>query len=548
MAMVVVIPSMEQMSADFASIGKLVGAPAEMDAGMILSQLPGGAAVDAKGPLTIVVPELPTPKPGAAAGQEEEPKAVGLVNGDYGAIVKELGGTATDGIDTVKKDGEDLFLKKLEGNMVAFSDDRATLEAFKLTTGQMASYSKAAGARAESLSKSADMIVSIDVAKAKPTLEAGIKEMEQQIEDMAAMGGGGGAQPNVAAAKWLMDTLVNDAAGATLFLDMSDAGIGLHAVANFKEGSRMAKLGAVKGVASGLTARLPMGPYLALLGLDLSNAELRKLIGEMPQDKNAPGAAVQAATNKAMLEQTTGTSMMIGVNPGGPMAGVLARSVNYTFTKDPAAYIASQQNDLAAAYKADNIGTATFKADAADVGGTKVMSYDIKLTPSEDMPQQAMQIMFGMTGGPSGYMHPMDGGVITTIGRSSDLMGAAMKAFGKGEGTIGDNKPLAATSAMLPADRVAEVYIGTKGLLDSLLPLAAMFTGTPLNVEVPDDVSPIGAAIAPAGDSMQASIVIPTSVLKTGAAVAKAVREAAPQDDADPMEPAPGGGGGRPRF
>ncbi|MCU0689488.1 MAG: hypothetical protein MUE97_07095 [Phycisphaerales bacterium] len=57
MAVVVVIPNMEQMSADVASIGKLVGAPAEMDAGTILSQLPGGAALDAKGALTIVVPE-----------------------------------------------------------------------------------------------------------------------------------------------------------------------------------------------------------------------------------------------------------------------------------------------------------------------------------------------------------------------------------------------------------------------------------------------------------------------------------------------------------
>lgn len=544
MAVVIVIPSIDQLGKDISGLGTLVGAGEGFNAKDMIESLPGGAMLDTKGAVAIVLPEIEdsaAKKAGAAMGggdSKDEPKGVALIQvTDYDAMVKAGGGTPTAGVDKITHEGEDLFMKKVDGGFAAISDDKALLEKMNFPAGQMAAHVKAAGKRGDELSATGDLVIMVDMAKMRPQIDAGIKEMEQQVEDMAAMGG---QAPNTAAAKWFVDAVVADATTATLTMDISDAGIGLHAVAAFKEGSRMAKLGAVKGSASGMTARLPMGPYLALLAADMSNAELRKMLGEIPADKNMPGAAAQEATNKLMLEKSTGAAMMVGVNPGGPMAGILARCVNYTFTSDPAGYIAAMKGEVAKSLEDSKLATATYKADAAEIGGTKVMSYDIKMTPSEEVPQQAMQMIFGMSGGPSGYIHAMDGGVVSTIGKSSDLMGAAMKAFAKGEGSVGDNGPLMTTAKMMPKDRMAEVFIGTKGLLDSLLPMAAMFTGTPLNVEVPESVAPIGLAIAPAGDAMQASIVIPASVIKTGSDVAKAFQAAqGGAGEPDEMQPEP---------
>ena len=550
---VIVVPNLEQLGTDAGKVGAWTGTPEATDPYMLLNQFPGMDKIDRKGPLAVVITDLGGPGDKATAKRGElteprPPKGALLFQADYDAFVKTVGGKPTAGIDPVTINDKEMFTKKIDGGLVALSTEKGILETLSFAPGQLPAHTKALGARASTVADTSDLTIMVDVLKARPLIDEGFKNMEEQVEDMAAMGG---QEPNTAAVKWFMDNVLNDATMATFALDLSDAGVGLHMISTFKADSPMSKIASLKGVAPGLTARLPMGPYLVAMGLDLSSPELRKLLGQIPQNETAPGAKVNAASNKLMLEKTTGSAAVIGVNPGGAMAGVLSRTFSFSLTTEPNAYLDFMRTAMTEAYEQDKIGKATFTPNAADIDGTKVESYTFKLTPNPDIPPQMMNILFGMSGGPSGYIAPMEGAVATTLGKSSEMMRAGMLAFSKGEGTFAKDKPMASTAELLPKDRLAEVFVGVKGILDTALPTVAMFTGMPLNVQIPDDLPPVGLAIAPANGSMQASIVIPAAVIKTGSSVAKAFRDAQENQNEqpeEPMEPDQKRDSGKPKF
>jgi hypothetical protein len=401
------------------------------------------------------------------------------------------------------------------------------------------------GDAAAAMADKTDLAIVIDVAKFQTAIDEGVKEMEGNLQDMAAMGG---QAPNTAAIKWLVDNVVKQATATTMLLDMTDAGIGLEMVGTFKPDSKIAGLTKIRGNTQALLGRIPAGPYLMALAADMSSPELRKFAGEIPQGEG-PGSKVTAITNKLMLEQATGAAGVLGVNPGGVMNGLLNRMVTYTQVKDPAAYVNTVNTSMAKAYEEDKLGKMTVKPGAVEVEGRKVDEYSVAMTPIEGMPPQAMQFMFGMSGGPAGYTTTTDGAVIQTIGKSSELMAAAIKAAG-GTNTLAEDKPLAAAAKNLPKDRFAEVYVGAKGIIDSVLPMAAMFTGTPISVDIPSDLPPIALAISPgASSSLQATIFIPSQVVKTGGDIAKAFEEAQKkmQQENAPMDEQPGNEG-KPKF
>ena len=105
-------------------------------------------------------------------------------------------------------------------------------------------------------------------------------------------------------------------------------------------------------------------------------------------------------------------------------------------------------------------------------------------------------------------------------------------------------KVLSAVAEKLPAGRAMEGFIGVKGLLDTLLPMAAMFGGAPLKVEIPEKLPPIAGGLAMGDRQMQATFYIPADVIKTGGDIAKAFmasqggggEEGEPKDEMAPKD------------
>jgi len=548
-AVVIVIPSLEQLEKDAARIAALIGQSAESPLSlksMLSDELPGKivAQLDEKGAIAFVMPSAPVKD---AQGEQQEPKGAVLFGvKSYAEFVKAVGATTEGGVDKWTADGEDHFFRKVGDTLAATSNDKALLEAMDFSPGNSAKHAAFMGAHAARMADKSDMAIVIDVAKFQTVIDEGIKEMEGNLQDMAAMGG---QAPNTAAVKWLVDNIVKQANSTTMLLDINDAGIALEMVGAFKPESKVASLGKLKGNTQALLNRVPAGPYIMALAADLSSAELRAFISDMPTG-DGPGAKVQQVNNRLMLENATGVAAVLGVNPGGIMNGLLNRMVTYTAVKDPAAYLAASNLQMARAYEEDKLGKMTVKPAPNDIEGKKIFEYGITMTPIEGLPPQAMQFMFGMTGGPAGYMTTVDGAVVTTVGKSSELMSAAIKAA-NGDNAIGADKPLADAAKNLPPARFAEIYVGAKGIIDSVLPMAAMFTGMPISVDIPSNLPPVAIGMSPTqGNALQGTIFIPNQVLKVGGDIAKAFQDAQKNmeaPDEQPMDEKPANEG-KPKF
>jgi hypothetical protein len=90
---------------------------------------------------------------------------------------------------------------------------------------------------------------------------------------------------------------------------------------------------------------------------------------------------------------------------------------------------------------------------------------------------------------------------------------------------------------------VAEAYLGTKGVLDTVKPFLGMISPEVAAIEVPKDLPPIGFALSPSDNTLQATIYLPIPVLKLVAEIGqKAAAARGGMGPADEEE------GGQPNF
>ncbi len=160
-------------------------------------------------------------------------------------------------------------------------------------------------------------------------------------------------------------------------------------------------------------------------------------------------------------------------------------------------------------------------------------------------------MVFGQAGGPSGYLARANGGLYQTLGRNQGLMNSALKVGDGGENFTSE-KTLAKVSEQLPKNRVAELYIGVKSILESAIPLMAMAPNMNIDVEVPPSLPPIGVGIAGSDGGIRLGVYVPAPTLKTIVAVGMQVQAAqmagdAPDPDAGKKNDAKKGAG-QPRF
>jgi len=255
--------------------------------------------------------------------------------------------------------------------------------------------------------------------------------------------------------------------------------------------------------------------------------------------KDAPEIDAAAEFRK-MFENCDGAATVVGVSPAGLMGGLLTRSVTFVSGKDSAKVLSGIKRTMDDAKDRD-LADVTYTENATEVAGIKADSYELRVKedPDNQMASRAAAMIYGASGGPSGYIVKTNGGVIQTYAKSSDLLEAAIKAQ-KGEGGFGSEKVSAGVAEKLPTGRVAEIYIGIKGLLDSATPLAAMALPN-FRLDVPDNLPPIALSLAPRDGSMQATIYAPNKTIKVLADVAKQVQAGmgggeAEEDDAEPAK------------
>jgi hypothetical protein len=417
--------------------------------------------------------------------------------------------------------GEDAFCKDIGGGYAAMGPNKELVEAF---TGKPGAHSikSRMGKAGEALSDSSDIVAIVNVDRIRSLAMKGMAEMEKQAKSQMEMMGQASQEKNLAMAKWMGETIVRDTQMVVGGLKFGSAGVSMDAVGVFKPDSYLAKAFAGTGNSSALIGKLPGGAYLWAGAMDLSTPGMKQLIKDIVGRVEVPGGEKAAKLTAANMENSEGNAISVGFPIGGAFAGLLTSTVQFTAAKDPAAALKGFKDSLAA-MDGQKIETLTYHSkyieNASKAGEVSIDAWETKFEAAEgeEMPAgmtQAMPFMFGPQGMPVGYVAKGQGGIYSTYAKNTELMTKALNAS-NGDNLSADPM-LKQSQEMLPKNRMAEMYIGTKGILDLALPFAAMTGMTVPADKIPEKLPPIAGALSTQDGALRFTIMVPTPVIKTG--------------------------------
>lgn len=458
--------------------------------------------------------------------------------------------------------GESGFARDVGGGYAVLGASKSLVENFSPKTGATP-LAKRIGKPGEKLADEADIVAVFNMEQMRPLIPEAISEMRKGAREQAEMMGAdpAAAEKNVESIVWFIESVARDADGMVGGMKFSAKGIGADMNANFREGTQFAKAFASAGSPGALLSKLPSMPFIIAGAMDMSNADMKTLFREFTSRAPSPGGDNGMQSMLAGIENAKGTAMVMGFPMGGAIAGLLTSSMTYSEAADPAAAVALAKQTMLAMDGLNQNGVkfkVTYTDGGAKVGTTPVDVWDMKMDVGADdqgqMAAQGMAFIFGPQGGPGGYIAKSDSGVYTTFAKNSDLMSKALAA-GKGDGErLESESSLRQTASNLPPARIAEAYLGTKSIMDLVLPFAGMMgVQVPMD-KIPAQLPPIGFAIASDAGQARFSTFVPAEVLKTTSLVGQEIMEQFQNFGGEPMgenpDDGPGGNGksGQPRF
>lgn len=546
-AVAIAVPSVENLEKELRSLAKLFGVPSEaVSVDALFDQIGIPGIVSKTGPMAFFV-LMPT------EGQDEPTMGVLFTAPDFDAVTKGLSAKADGPLFSADLDGETIFVKKLDDQLVFASSNKAFTTTYEGKAGSAKAFTTLVGEMGDKASTNADLSIIINFEKVRPFVQMGLDQFQSQLESSPV------PEEQLEQLTLFMDTFggtyVKDTASVTATLNIEPAGLSLDWISRFTDGTTMAEITASAGDSGKYFEKVPKMPYLAAFAADFSNAGVMRLLAMMPESAPAPVAPaagdkeVDAAkptpmdfnTKKAKeaMAITTGAATVVGVSPAGLMGGLLTRTVSYTATKDPAKMLTLTRENMQ--IMADSgMADLTYTQGGAEVAGRKVDVFEMRIKGGDENPMAAQMMagLYGLAGGPSGYMTTVEGGVVSTFAKSSELMEKSIKAAG-GADTLSSDKTLAATAKNLPSGRVAEAYIGVRGILESVGGFLAM-SNPNFKIDLPENLPPLALALSPNKGSLRATIFAPTPTLKILGDVATQLTPRGEEDEVD-AEPAKDG-------
>lgn len=524
------------IEADLGMAEQLMGTPGlnkNGSAALVLMSVDGqGEGQDGPGPMVLIVPVS-----------------------NYGEFVKAFGGNGEDKLATLTMPDEmdfegstEAYAKDLGGGFAALGPVKDVVESFDGSAGKAAAHKKALGPVGVRIADHNETIVVANIEKLGPKIEEGMAGLKDQMGMAMAMAGPQAEQmqKSLEMMEMISAAIVRDATVTIAGVGFDEKGVTFDMGAQFKEGSPSYKLFQSKGTASKLFTKLPSTPFLFAMAMDTSAPGVKSLMKQAAAAQQPPEGAPPAMTNMMMqsLDKMDGMAFLMGQTPGLMAGGLLANSVVYYSTKDAEGYAASmkQMTESMNEQKIEGMTiTSTYKPAALEVSGVKVdewgMQMQVDPNSEQAMQMQQMQMMmWGMGGGPSGYIAAVDGGIVQTMSKNQVMLGQAIDAA-KGKSAEPD-KLLKQVADELPENRTFEAYIGTKSVLDTVMGFLAMMGGGG-NYQVPAELAPIGMGGTTDGGGLQFRTYVPAGVIKAGTDMSKSfgaaeMEEEAPEEDGKP--------------
>lgn len=512
-AIYIAVPSVGGLLRDLSGLHralapKLPPEAAQVGMGLFLAQSvvmqPG---VESDGSAAIIL-ELPE---GGFEGGEDPRFTVILPIADLeafaaGPFMAGQGASIVDGVLTAGMPGGESFFIRQIGSHAVMSNELDTVKAFA-PGAHLARHEAALGASGLATMQGRDVVMVADIAALKPMLDTFMLQAEQQVNFLAMMGGGEQVTQGFASFRKAVGALQRDGSVWVSGLDIAADGVSIDMGASFRAETETAAMFNAAGDTGALLGVLPETKFLLAYAFDASSPAVRAVV-DKAMGMLMPGAGEDQFGVRALMDKATGLSGVIGASPvafGG--SGLLARQINYARTDDAPATIAAMESMIKGMHNRSSTGSTfatTYDKAAAEVAGVKVDTYSVRTkadpgaaTAGMMMMDPAMisNIMYGMSGGPEGFIAPGNGGVYTTSSKNSELLAGAFEA-GKGGASLARNDMLKRVADKLQPNRIAEGYLAADQVFNSVAPLAQM-------LGMMDEFEPM-PAMPPMGMSLRA--------------------------------------------
>ncbi len=517
---VVVMPDLGELLTDINTVNAMLGEQGAPELMFMTSMVRGMPGIDVSGSAAVILDIDP-------ADPTADPDGIVLVPvNDFGALTQ--GRSVENGVVPFDMGGgPTLFWRDLGSGYAAMSSNAELLRGFEPGDRDGASVSSMLGAAGSRGVESNDVFVMVDLEALRPMMMEGMESLEAQGEMLELMMG-----PEAAKSFDAMMNVYRTAAqdGRMLMSGLNfDEAVGFSADfgLQFKDGSVSAAKFNNEGNAGAYISKIPQTDFLFAMAFDLSGEGLRSMLsgyGEMMQGMDASGA-MGAFDMKKLMTMYDGGAMVMGASDAMMMQGIFSGALFYGASEDPGEIVDVMRSMY------DNIGefeqpglsmTGSMSAEPRQIAGVDVYEHTMRMELDPSMmggggmggpnPQMMMQMMYGPNMGPSGYLARVDGGVVVTMSKDEALLTRAIEAT-RGEGSLSASSGIAAAAALLPENRVMEMYVGVDHIMNMVGPMAMMFGAIP-EFQPVGSLTPIAMGMTADGGAVMMRTVVPTATFK----------------------------------
>ncbi len=514
----VVAPSLLSMDRATQNLFAAVGMPVLTTPSQMFAEAGFIAGLDMERPIAMVVVDGPM-------DGDQPPIALFIPTMNAAALFDGLGARAVDGgLYSMTLNGDATYAKVINDGYVLLAPMRDTVANYEAVDGQLEAHASRLGSNGMSVAEGSQVFGFINMPAIEPLLADEWDEFEEGLRsgmDMGmamGMGGDQNAEADQLAAEMtqIARDFVEDGLYGVFGLQAGARGVGFEMAMDFEEGSETAQMFAGAGDSKSLLAQLPNKPFIYAMATDASAKGFERISNLAKQMGQMGGAAGGGdwANLLSSVENATGYASALYPTPGGMMGGLFAGMVNYTRIDD-AREIVDDMEKLAAGDEPGAM-TMTFTKSETQLNGMPVhgWSMGMQMDPNNPASMQMMQMSQMLFGGPqiSGYLIEAEGGVYQTMSRNLALV---QGVAGDGDGALGANQQITQIRETLPTPAVFEGYLGVRSLYEMISPLAAMF-GMPIQTPVPQDLPPVGSALATGDSGFRGAVYIPAPVLRVG--------------------------------
>ncbi|HET6247905.1 MAG TPA: hypothetical protein VFE47_09425 [Tepidisphaeraceae bacterium] len=477
--------------------------------------------------------------PDEKAGGDPEPIALIPVS-DYDAFVgnfekadKNDGG---EGLTAVKDpdDGKTLYVGH-RGKYAILSDKKDHLKS-------KGGIHLSALAAKEADAKDAVFFFNMDVVreKALPQIKDHRKEMMAEMDKTLA------GEETIKPFAPVIETIVNkmvdtaqdfltDADSVVFSLNISDTGINSAALVDFKPDSKLAKtVAALKAGNSPLLAGLPEGKYFLIAGGSFDSKAIGGIAAEWLdpvikglKDTNTDSgkkiaSGVDAFKTVMSSSNHSAVGLVMPTKPVGQDSLIQEVSVIYgdarAITSGEKKMLTDMSDLMALLPENKAAKTSIVIGDQKTVDGVELTTYTNKFEFDKTDPQglavdQYMKMIYGPNGNSGAFGAVNDKTFIMTQGVDDELLKEVISSAKAEKDVLSDSAYIKSVSSQLPANPSAVYYIALDNIVKTALRYAQGF-GLPIKVKLPDNLPPIGIAIATEEGSVRVESVIPTETVK----------------------------------